>query len=348
MDHETRPIPRLPRTTSALAALALLSGCAGESPPRTRGEAPPKVVHLAQAERAERPVLTEVAGTVRATRSATIAPLISGTIVEVRVGLGSAVRSGEPLVKLSAGEVDARLEQTRAVSEEAARDRARATSLVGQGAISVADYEHALSQWSVARARQAEAASIAERRILRAPFAGVIASRHASIGDTVLPGQPLLVLEAPSALRLEAQVPETTGQSLAIGDPVPVRIEGLAREIEGRLAEVQPASDATSRTRLFKIDLPDAPGIRSGQFGRALLAGAPAWSVTVPSEAVVRHGQLESVFVVGSGLARLRLVRSGRESNGRTEISSGLSGGEQVATAGAATLADGDRVEGVR
>ena len=251
-------------------------------------------------------------------------------------------------MKLSAREIEARLEQTRAVSEQAARDRARATSLVGQGAISVADYETAMSQWSVARARQAEASSIADRRVLRAPFDGVITSKLTSVGDTALPGQPLLVLEARSALRLEAQVPETAGGLLAIGDPLPVQVEGLDRDLEGRLAEVQPASDATTRTRLFKIDLPDTPGLRSGQFGRALLASGKSPTVTVPPTAVVHHGQLESVFVVESGIARLRLVRSGREWNGRVEISSGLSGGEKVAVAGMAGLVDGDRVEEAR
>jgi RND family efflux transporter MFP subunit len=303
---------------------------------------------VTQAERAHRSQLTEVVGTVRASRRATIAPLISGTIAEVRVGLGSSVRAGDVLVRLSAREVEARLEQTRAVSEQAARDRARATSLVGQGAISVADYETAMSQWSVARARQTEASSIAERRVLRAPFAGVITSKVASVGDTALPGQPLLVLEASSALRLEAQVPETIGERLAVDDPLPVRIEGLDRDLEGRLAEVQPASDATTRTRLFKIDLPDTPGLRSGQFGRALLLGRESPTVTVPSEAVVHHGQLESVFVVDSGVARLRLVRSGREWKGRVEISSGLAGGETVAVAGTDALVDGDRVEETR
>src|SRR5215831_1845624 len=332
----------------AIALLALLSGCVSEAPARPRREVPPRVVRVEQTQLTERPVLTEVVGTVRATRSATIAPLISGTVVEVRVGLGSSVRAGDALVKLSAREIEARLDQTRAVSEQAARDRARATSLVGQGAISVAEYESAMSQWSVARARQTEASSIAERRVLRAPFAGVITSKLTSVGDTALPGQPLLVLEAPSALRLEAQVPETTGESLAIGDPVPVRVEGLDHDLEGRLAEIQPAADAASRTRLFKIDLPETSGLRSGQFGRALLTSGAAPAVTVPSEAVVRHGQLESVFIVDSGIAQLRLVRSGREWKGQVEISSGLSGGEKVAVAGAAGLVDGDRVEEAR
>jgi RND family efflux transporter MFP subunit len=337
-----------PPGLAALAMLGLLHGCAAAdaSPVKPPGP-PPRQVRVVTAERSSGPVLTEVIGTVRATRSATIAPLISGTVAEVRVGLGSAVRAGDVLVTLSAREVEARLEQTRAVSRQAARDRARATNLVGQGAISVAEYETAMSQWSLAQARQTEASSIAERRILRAPFAGVITSKLGSVGDTALPGQALLVLEARSPLRLEAQVPETIGQGLNVGDAVPVQIEGLDRDLPGRLAEIQPASDALSRTRLFKIDLPDAPGLRSGRFGRALLAGGQSVTVTVPSEAVVRHGQLESVFLVESGAARIRLVRSGRARDGRVEISSGLAGGETLAAAGA-HLVDGERVEEVR
>src|SRR5262249_42023197 len=143
-----------------------------------------------------------------------------------------------------------------------------------------------------------------------------------------------LVLEARSALRFEAQVPETTGENLTVGDSLRVRVEGIDGELEGRLAEIQPASDAISRTRLFKIDLPDTPGLSSGLFGRALLAGAPELTVMVPLEAIVHHGQLESVFVVESGTARIRLVRSGRERIGQVEISSGLAGGETVAVVG--------------
>src|SRR5262249_59771515 len=123
------------------------------------------------------PVVPEGVGTVRATRSATVAPLISGTVGEVRVGLGSSVRAGEVLVRLSAREVEARLEQTRAVSEQASRDRARATSLREQEGISAAQYEAAIAQWSVARARHSEATSIADRMVLPAPFAGALTSQ---------------------------------------------------------------------------------------------------------------------------------------------------------------------------
>ncbi|HKU42700.1 MAG TPA: efflux RND transporter periplasmic adaptor subunit [Polyangiales bacterium] len=334
----------LGRRCHVLVTLALVStacGCAGESA-RAESNAQPRFVRVARAERADRPILTEVVGSVRAVRSTTIASLLSGTVAEVRVGLGSSVRAGEVLVKLSAREIDARLEQARAMSELADPERERAVHLRGLDAISAAQYDSALSQWNLAQARQAEANAIAEHATLRAPFAGVVTAKLANVGDTALPGQTLLHLEAPGAYRFESRVPETIG--LSIGASVPVRLDGFDRDVLGTIAEIQPASDEATRTRLFKIDLPRLPELRSGRFGRLLLATGTSSAVSVPSDAVVRRGQLEAVFVVQSGSARLRLVRSAREREGRVEIASGLSGNEDVALA-AADLVDGQRVE---
>jgi RND family efflux transporter MFP subunit len=327
--------------------LAVLWGCAGEAR-RPAASAPPRAVEVVQANRSSRSVVTEVMGTVRAVRSATIAPVVSGTVAEVRIGLGSSVRAGEVLVKLSAREIDARLEQTRVLSAQAKRERDRAGVLKTQEAISTAQYEALLSQWSVAEARQAEASTMAEHTVLRAPFAGVVTAKLVNVGDTAMPGQALLVLEAPGALRFEARVPEAAADGLVIGMSMPIRLDGLEHEMEGRIAEIEPASDDLTRTRLVKIDLPQTARLRSGRFGRLLLSRGSSLSVTVPAEAVVRHGQLEGVFVVDSGTARLRLVRTGRERDGQVEIASGLAGEEKVVLAGAADLVDGQRVEEAR
>jgi membrane fusion protein, multidrug efflux system len=331
-----------------LVPVALLCGCAGEPARPPAPSAPPRGVRVATAERTRRAVTTEVVGTVRAVRSATIAPLISGTVAEIRVGLGSSVRAGDVLVRLSAREIDARLEQTRAVAALAKRERDRATVLRDQGAISIAQYDAAMSQWGVAQAGQAEASTIADRRLLRAPFAGVVTAKLANAGDTAMPGQPLLVLEAPEPLRFEARVPEAAVGQLTVGQALPVRLDGLDQDLEGHVAEIQPGSDDATRTRLAKIDLPQTAGMRSGRFGRVRVATGTSVAVTVPAEAVVRHGQLEAVFVVGAGTARLRLVRTGRGEDGRLEIASGLSGDEKVVLAGPADLADGQKVEVVR
>ena len=192
--------------------VAIAYGCATE-PVRPVSSVPPRVVQVAKAERASLPVVTEVVGTVRAVRSTTIASLISGTVAEVRVGMGSSVRAGEILVRLSAREVDARLEQARAMSALAKPERDRAVTLRNRAVISEAQYDAAISQWSIAQAQQAEASAIADHEVIRAPFGGVVAAKLANVGDTAMPGQALLVLEAPGAFRFEAPVPDLPGPS---------------------------------------------------------------------------------------------------------------------------------------
>jgi multidrug efflux pump subunit AcrA (membrane-fusion protein) len=161
-----------------------------------------------------------------------------------------------------------------------------------------------------------------------------------------MPGQGLVVVEAPGALRFEARVPESLAtRELSLTQPITVRLDGLDREIAGRIAEIQPSSDEATRTRLVKVDLPQLPELRPGRFGRLLLVTGSSMAVSIPVAALVRHGQLEGAFVVEADTARLRLVRSAREREGKIEIVSGLSGDERLAVDGADELVDGQRVE---
>jgi RND family efflux transporter MFP subunit len=325
---------------SALS-LCVLTSCAPEQRP-TPAAPRPRTVATARAERSVQPVAVELVGSVRAVRSATLAPVVSGTVAELRVSLGSQVRAGDVLVRLSAREIDARLEQARAAETQARRERDRAAALAAQGALAPAQLDAARTELEVAAARSVEAATMAAHTVLRAPFGGVITGKLADVGDTALPGRGLLTIEAPGAVRFEARVPEGAA-SLALGAEVRVRVAD--REIVGRVAEIEPIADAATRTRLVKVDLPPAPDLHTGQFGRLLVAVGSVEAVTVPATAVVRRGQLEAVFVVDHGAARLQLVRAARERAGRVEIASGLAGDETVVAAGGDALVDGQPLE---
>jgi hypothetical protein len=92
-----------------------------------------------------------------------------------------------------------------------------------------------------------------------------------------------------------------------------------------------------------KIALPETAGIRSGTFGRAIFPGAIRKGLRVPENAIVRRGQMTSVFVVENDTARLRLVSLAGQ-----EVLAGLSAGELVIVNPPPELADGRRVTGAR
>jgi RND family efflux transporter MFP subunit len=340
-----QPDSRWRGLTAVWLLVPAIAACGREPAPRSAPPRPPLAVHVSRARLVSRTVGEEVVGTVRARNSAVLSPTIAGRVTELRVTLGSRVHEGDLLARISAPEIDARLEQARALFERKEVDLGRAKRLVDDGAIAPTVYDAALTEFHVARGARAEASAMADHTVLRAPFAGVVTSKSANVGDTAMPGQPLLAIEDPGALRLEATLAEGAARALAPGQRVQARIDGVARDLAGTVAEISPVADPASRTVLAKIDLPVDPALRSGLFGRLLLASGESTSLVVPSAAVIHHGQLEAVFVVEGGTAQLRLVRTGRERAGVVEITSGLDDGEAVADSDVGTLADAQPVE---
>ncbi len=336
-----RPIAAWPLSIGLLVAAA----CGAPAQPASAVAAPPRPVRVAPAAELRRAVGAEITGTIRAVRSATLTPRVSGTVVAVHAALGSRVRAGEVLVRLQARELDARLDQARAIHAHARLERDRTASLRELDAVASAHLDDAQAQLHIAEASLAEAQTMLEQTTVRAPFAGTVTSKLVEVGDTAIPGRPLLVVEDPDVLRFEAMVPEAAARTVAIGQTRRVSIGSQGPGIDGTIAEISPSADPASRTVLVKLDLPRHADARPGTFGRVALASGEQSIVTVPQDARVRRGQLDEVFVVDGGRARLRLVRTGAEHDGVVEILAGVRAGEPIAVAGADQLVDGQAIE---
>ena len=180
---------------------------------------------------------------------------------------------------------------------------------------------------------------------LRAPFAGIVTAKTVEPGNLATPGAPLLTIEREGVYRLEVPVEESRLALIRSGSKVTVMLDALGRTIEAAIGEVTPSVDAASRAYLVKIDLPAIPQLRSGVFGRARFVVGTQPVLSAPSSAVMESGQVQSVFVVENGAARLRLVTLGRKIAGRVEVLSGLNDREQVASPIPVGLTDGTKVE---
>ena len=156
--------------------------------------------------------------------------------------------------------------------------------------------------------------------------------------------EPLVEIEAPTNLRFEADLPEAILERIKLGAKMKVKIASISAPLEGTVSEIAPIADAVSRTFQVKFDLPQTEGLRTGQFGRVSVPVADAQSLTVPTAAVIKRGQMEIVFVAASDHAQLRLVKTGKMVGGDTEILSGLEEGEAVIINGITRLEDGQPV----
>ncbi|HEY9141386.1 MAG TPA: efflux RND transporter periplasmic adaptor subunit [Bryobacteraceae bacterium] len=180
---------------------------------------------------------------------------------------------------------------------------------------------------------------------ISAPFAGVVTAKSVDPGNLAAPGAPLLIVEREDDYRLETAVDESKLPFVKAGQAVDVALESLDRRLTAHVSEIVPAVDAASRAYVVKIDLPGMANLRSGMFGRAWFPMGTRQVLTIPPQAMVERGQLQSVFVIEDGIAHTRLVTTGERRPAAIEVLSGLSAGEKLASPLPPGLTDGARVE---
>lgn len=335
-----------------------LAGCSGDTPapaPETAMRLP--VISVATTTQSRE---YEVAGNVVSDRRIEIASKISGYIQSIAVAEGDHVAAGDLLVQIDDSQIVAAITQARvgldaaqALLADADADLARYEALLAQDSIAEAQVRKARLQRDAAsgQVRAARAAleqAGAQRQYTRitSPVDAVVIARQHRSGDLVAPGLPLLTLESPKGLLLEAWIAEEWLGALAPGAPVTVTIDGIAAPLPGRLARLVPSGDPVSRRFAVKIALPETPGLAPGLFGRAHFNLGTETLLAVPRTALVERGGLTGVFVVDAEQrARFRWLRTRREWPDQIEVTAGIAPGERIIARAAPRLPEGTRID---
>jgi RND family efflux transporter MFP subunit len=269
-----------------------------------------------------------------------------GSIEEMPIILGQRVRQGDLLLKISAAEIAARALQAQSQLHQARRDLERERDLFSKGA-STQDTVHSLEdRQAMTEAMVHEAEAMLGYTSVRAPFDGVVTRKLANAGDLAAPGLPLLELEGLTDFQVEAGIPDSLSGGLKLGQVLRVDLSETNQDLQGTLVELSSAADPAARTVPAKVALPAVPGVRSGQFARIQVPGAPIRVMLVPESSLVRHGQIEAVFIADKdSQAVLRIVKTGALHRERREILSGLSETERIVIDPPAGLREGSKLE---
>jgi RND family efflux transporter MFP subunit len=203
----------------------------------------------------------------------TIAPDVSGWVVELRVRDNQQVQAGDLLMSIDRERYQAALDKARALAETRRQQlnlrqhEASRRVHLGPQAISAELRENAQINAEIARAefQQAEAeVKLAElnlaRSEVRAPRAGQITNLHLAQGNYVQAGQAVMALVADDSFYVQAYFEETKLPGIRVGapaevilmsggEPLPGKVQSISRGITDRnaapdaqlLANVEPA-----------------------------------------------------------------------------------------------------------
>ncbi len=148
-----------------------------------------------------------------------------------------------------------------------------------------------------------------------APFDGVITTKSIEVGDTVQPGQTLLVYEDLDVLQIVIDVPGRLIHNLKEGQTLNARIDGLNDEIPAKVSKIFPTSDPVRHTTRVKLTLPAASRAAPGNYAEVWIPVSQSnmqRRLLVPSTAILERGGIPSIFVVNEqNQTELRLVRIG-------------------------------------
>jgi len=170
-----------------------------------------------------------------------------------------------------------------------------------------------------------------------APFDGIILKKLVEVGDTVQPGQPLLVYSYSKYLRIKAEVPARLMPGLQKDMIVPARLDVGNTRISARVAQIAPKADARQHTVTVKFDLPEGVPGGPGMYAEIMIpdVNSPTRALPViPKSAISKRGSLPSVKVLDeNNVPRMRLIRTGTEIDSNTVVVlSGLKAGERILT----------------
>lgn len=330
----------------SMVCVALLSGCQDSHEPSTKKTTlPTNQVAILEVKQSSAHNQVEIMGTVVSVYNAEIAAKVSGTISELPVVLGSQVKKDQLLLSISAGEIDAKLEKSKAQLEQARKNLSRERKLLKKNAATTERVRSYEESFNIALAGYREAQIMQSYTSIRAPFDGRITRKHVNLGSLATPGKPLLQIENETQLQVITNIPEAFLLDVTAGDILPISIPAANLLLDGTVAEVAPTANPLTHSAPVKLDVPPHPSLIPGQFARVSIVKPTAQTIFIPRTAVIQKGQLELLFVATDQTARLRLVKTGASLGEQLEVLSGIQAGEHVIIKGHETLVDGQKIE---
>jgi RND family efflux transporter MFP subunit len=293
----------------------------------------------------------EVAASLVAARSATLAPARAGLVTAVSFQSGQAVAAGAILVQLDDEAETAQLALDQARLTQAASALRRTRNLLEIAGASQSALEDATAAAAEAAAQVAlDQANLAQTRIT-APFAGTAGIRNIDPGDYLQAGQAVVTLTAPGPLRVLFAIPQSEAGSVKPGDPFTLAIPagpGAAMAATGHLTALSPAQDTATNAQAAegRLDNPPAAFI-PGMAGVVTIAtGAPQPAFAVPTTALNDSTLGPFLFVLSpTNTLTTVYVSIDATEGGTTLIAPGtLSAGQKIVALGGFKLTDGATV----
>ncbi|MEM7211639.1 MAG: efflux RND transporter periplasmic adaptor subunit [Pseudomonadota bacterium] len=340
------------RLHAAIAlSLLLLAACDGAAPTHEEMVRPVRAMQIEAGD-----ALTErrFPGRAQATQEINLAFEVPGQLIERPVVVGDEVNTGHVLARLDPRDYENELDAARAARDRSKANYERMVEAGKTGAVSKQDVDDAAATFQASDARTRIAEKALEDTVIRAKFPGTVAATYVENFQNVQAKQAVLRVLDTSKVEMWINIPENLISFAPYVRDIRVRFDAFPdHQVPAEITEVSNEASLTTRTYPVKLimDQPDditiLPGMAGQASGRVEQPGETATSgFEVPISALgTSDNDATFVWVIdeASGVAVKRDVEVGRATP-RGAVIQGVAVGEWIATAGASTLIEGQKV----
>ena len=205
----------------------------------------------------------------------------------------------------------------------------------------------AVAQQEVARATADKDALQNQRNNLQliSPVNGLIVSRDAELGATIVGGQPVFHLVDTSTLWVRTRIDQARFYGIAIGQSAKIILRSRKdAPLIGTVARLEVQGDNVTEERFVDVAFNNLAGlVPLGELAEVTIELPPiAEALVVPTAAIKRIDKQNGVWLVDNGRPRFQPVTIGAQTlDGLTQIIKGLNSGDSVVTYSAKQLTDG-------
>lgn len=179
-----------------------------------------------------------------------------------------------------------------------------------------------------------------------APMAGTLVTMNAAEGAYVSSSMPVAVIDGADQMKITASVSEALVPKLTIGDTAEVSVSAADQIFNATIRSVERSANLQTKLYTVVLTVPaDVSGLLSGMFADVTFrTDVVEKTIVVPTEAILTSNDTQYVYVVEEDTAKYVEITTGMTGSGVTEVTSGLSAGQELVTVGQSYLADGDAV----
>lgn len=221
----------------------------------------------------------------------------------------------------------------------------------GDAQLAAAESALASARQDLARLDADRAAAQQQRGNIRllAPADGVVTSRDAEPGSTVIAGQSVLKLQEPGSLWVTVRLDQGRSAGLRVGLPAEIVLRSSpGRTLPGKVVRVEPISDSVTEERIAQVAFDSLPqGVSSNEMADVTLHLPVVTDALILPNAALRHrGAQAGVWLRADGRLRFAPVKTGAEGlDGKVQIVEGLKAGDEAVVYIERELRDDSRIK---